>query len=230
MPLQRVRLTQLASRIILPLIAFVLARVALSIAARSAGYKPMLASTWMRWDSAHYLSVAARGYEFFSCARLPGYNPAEFCGNAAWLPGYPLLIRGLTSVGFTPEQSGVLVAAGFAFAGLLLLWNVFLGPELNARNLLVLVLAAFFPGHVYCHAVFPISMCTFFQIAAIKLYISQQFLLAGIAGFIAAFSYSSGFFLAGVFGLHLLLWRRDEPLRDQALVLLQVAGLTFPGI
>ena len=86
MPLQRVRLTQLASRIILPLIAFVLARVALSIAARSAGYKPMLASTWMRWDSAHYLSVAARGYEFFSCARVPGYNSGR--RSAATQHGY----------------------------------------------------------------------------------------------------------------------------------------------
>jgi Gpi18-like mannosyltransferase len=229
MSLVSARGLSIVNRLVPPLIAFAISRIVLSWVARSAGFKPLIAKTWARWDSAHYLSVAKDGYEFFSCARLPGYNPAEWCGNAAWLPGYPLLIRFMSALGPSPEQCGVLLAAGFGLACLVLLWNAFLGPEWNTRGLLALTLAAFFPGHVYYHAVFPVSMCVFFQLAAIALYVSKRFLLAGLAGALAAFSYSSGFFLAAVFGIHLLIWRRDERLTSQALTQLQVAGLTFAG-
>lgn len=225
----RSRLLALAQRVAPPLLAFVLARLVLHTVARAAGYKPLLAQTWQRWDSAHYLSIATGGYELFSCARLPGYDPAEYCGNAAWLPGFPLLIHLLSALGPSPEQCGVLIAAGFTLASLALLWNGFLGPEWSARGLLALLLAALFPGHVYYHAVFPVSMCLFFQLAALKLYVSKRFVLAGMAGALAAFTYSSGFFLAAVFGLHLLLWRRREPLADQVRRQLEVAGLTLAG-
>jgi Gpi18-like mannosyltransferase len=228
-PLAPARHLELSTLLVPPLIAFVFSRILLSWVARSAGFKPLLAETWSRWDSSHYLSIATGGYEFFSCAQLPGFNPGEFCGNAAWLPGYPLLIRLLSAFGPTPEQSGVLIAAGFTLACLVLLWNAFLGPDWNARGLLALTLAAFFPGHVYYHAIFPISMCLFFQLAAIGFYASERFWLAGLAGAVAAFSYSSGFFLAAVFGFHLLLWHRKEPLGNQALTQLQVTGLTFAG-
>jgi hypothetical protein len=229
MPAVPARVTSLANRLVPPLVAFVLSRFALTAVARLSGFKPLLAKTWSRWDSAHYLSVAAHGYEFFSCARLPGYNPAEWCGNAAWLPGYPLLIRGMSALGPSPEQCGVLIAAGFALAGLVLLWNAFLGPEWNTRGLLALTLAAFFPGHVYYHAVFPVGMCVFFQLAAIAFYDARRYWLAGFAGALAAFSYSSGFFLAAVFGIHLLVWHRKAQFTTQALTQLQVAGLTFAG-
>jgi hypothetical protein len=223
------QIKELHNRFVPPLIAFVVARLVISWAARSAGFKPMIAATWIRWDSAHYLSIATGGYEFFSCARLPGFNPAEFCGNTAWFPGFPLTVRVLSALGPSPEQSGVLIAAMFCLACLTLLWNMFLGPQWNARGFFVLVFAAFFPGNVYYHAVFPISMCAFFLLCAIWLYISKRFLLAGLAGAIAAFSYSSGFFLAGVFAIHQLVWRRREPISDQVRVLVETAGLTFVG-
>jgi len=139
------------------------------------------------------------------------------------------MIRAVSLVGFRPEQSGVLISAGFTLAGLTLLWNAFLGPELTARGLLTLALAALFPGHVYYAAVFPISMCVFFQMLAIKLYDSERFLLAGIAGCIAAFTYSTGFFLAFVFGLHLLVWHRNEGFGRLSVNVLLAAGLTFAG-
>jgi hypothetical protein len=197
-----------------PLIAFLFARVRLFQAAHYARIDGLTAQAYSRWDSAHYLSIARSGYEYFSCARLPGYNPAEHCGNAGWLPGFPLLLRALSALHIEPVLAGAIIAAMFALATLILLWNGFLGPQPTAAGLLTLVLAAFFPGHVYEHALFPISVCAFFQLLSLRLYLDSRFLAAGIAGAAAAFSYSSSIFLAGVLGLHLLLcferpfWRR----------------------
>lgn len=225
----RANVVRVATRLVPPLIVFAVARSVLALAAWGAGVKSTRASSWCRWDSGHYLSVAQNGYEFFSCARLAGYNPADWCGNAAWLPGYPLLIRALSVADLTQEQSGVLISAGFTLAGLTLLWNAFLGPETSARGLLALLLAAVFPGHVYYAAVFPIAMCTFFSMLAIKLYDTKQFLLAGVAGGLAAFSYSTGFFLAFVFGLHLLRFHRRDGFGSLAAKVLLASGLTFSG-
>jgi hypothetical protein len=219
----------LAHRVVPPLAMFVLARIAISVCAHLSGHKPYLSATWSRWDSAHYLSIATEGYAFFSCAQLPGYNPSDWCGNAAWLPGYPLLIRLMSAFGPSPEVCGVVISAGFALAGLLLLWNAFLGPEWNTRGLLALALAAFFPGHIYYHAVFPVGMCVFLLLAAIAFYNSRQFGLAGLAGAVAAFTYSSGFFLAAAFGIHLLVTQRKQPLSTQVRAQLQAAGLTVLG-
>jgi hypothetical protein len=217
------------ARVLPPVAAFIMARVVLHWAARTAGYKSSLTATWHRWDSAHYLSIADHGYEFFSCARLPGYNPADYCGNAAWLPGYPLLVRVVSSLGLNPERSGVLIAAAFALLSLVLLWNAFLGPRPTTQGLLGLAACSLFFGHVYYYAIFPISMCTFFQVAAIYLFTTKRYLAAGIAGGVAAFTYSSAFFLAGIFGLHLLLFRREEAFRQRVYALVASAGLTFSG-
>jgi hypothetical protein len=152
----------------------------------------------------HYLAIAEHGYELFSCARLPGYDPSHTCGNAGWLPGFPLLIRALHALGADPVSAGAFVAALFALATLVLIWNAFLGAKLSPRPLLVLLLAGFFPGHVYAHAVFPVSMCAFFQVAALHAHAAKRAVWAGLLGAVAAFSYGSGLFLAGVFGLDLL--------------------------
>lgn len=181
-------------------------------AAASAQQDGWSAFSYSRWDSAHYLSIAERGYEFFSCARFPGYDPTEFCGNTGWLPAFPLLIRFFTALNLPPVPSGAWIAGGFALATLLLLWNCFLGPQVSAAGLLSLALAAFFPGHVYHHAMFPVSICSFFQLLAIWAYVNQRFAWAGAAGAVASFSYSSGVFLAGVFALDSLWKNREQPL------------------
>jgi hypothetical protein len=55
-------------------------------------------------------------------------------------------------------------------------------------------------------------MCAFFQLLALRLYLDSRFLAAGVAGAVAAFSYSSAIFLAGVFGAHLMLSRDGRPI------------------
>jgi hypothetical protein len=222
----RVRWTE---RVLPPFAAFVVVRALLAAVAYLSGYKPWLAKTYARGDSAHYLSIAKQGYEFFSCARMPGYNPNDWCGNTAWLPGYPALIKAVSLAGISPEQSGVLISAAASLAGLTLLWNGFLGPARNARSWLTLALAALFPGHVYYAAVFPIALCTFLSLLAIKLFDEERFALAGLVGCVSAFTYSTGFFLAFAFGLNLLLWHWREGLARLSTKVLLSAGLTVTG-
>lgn len=198
-------------------------------AATKTGHDPWLAETWSRWDSAHYLAIADKGYEFFSCARMPGYDPAQWCGNTAWLPGYPLAIRALALTGFRPALAGVILSALFALAALGVIWNAFLDAELSIRNLLALGLATFFPGYVYDHAVFPISMFALLQLWSLRMYAAERFGWAGAFGAAAAFSYSSGLFLAGVFGLHVLIAQRARSYVEQLRILCATSGAVVLG-
>ena len=199
-------------RIAPPLIAYVIARLFLNVAATWTHQSGWTAKTWARWDSVHYLRIAQSGYEFFSCARLPGYDPTTWCGNTGWMPGFPLLIRTASRFGLDPTLAGTVIAAIFALATLILLWNFFLGPRPTAAGVLTLLLAAFFPGHVYAHAVFPVSMCAFLQVLALYAHTRHRYLSTGLLGGVGAFTYGSGLFLAGVFGLDILVRdRRERP-------------------
>jgi hypothetical protein len=213
-----------------PVLVFALVRALLSWVASGVGQHPYIARTWSRWDSAHYLSIAERGYEFFSCARLPGYDPKLMCGNTAWLPGYPLLMRLLAAAtGLPLTAAGALLSAACALAVLVLLWNAFLGPKLSAAGLLTLGLAGFFPGQIYDHAVFPIALFALLELIALRLYADRRFVLAGLACAAAAFTYSSGLFLAAALGLHLLFAERKQPYLTQLRTIALVPGGVVAG-
>ena len=197
-----------------PFICFLLARAMLHAAALSTENDPFDANTWSRWDSEQYLSIAQTGYVFSSCEGIEGYDPTDWCGNDAWLPGYSFLLKLVANTSHLMYgEAGVLVSAAFAFASLLLIWLLFLKAKLTTNNLLVLLLAAFFPGHVYDHAIFPIAQFAFFVALSLWFYGRRQYRYAGLCAAVAAFSYSSGLFLCGVFCLHALVLERDRPIR-----------------
>ncbi len=178
-----------------PLGAFVLARGLLFIAALKSGVVPWSAEAWVRWDSGHYLSIAANGFILHPCG--PDYGgPSNWCGNAGWMPGYPRLMDLLGHTGMELVHAGVLLSALFTVGMLVLLWTGFLGQR--ARALPVLGLAALFPGQVYQHAVFPISLCLFFSLLCLFFQERRRPVLAGLAGGVAAFSYTTSFLLAPV--------------------------------
>lgn len=217
-------------RVVPPVTMFLLARWRLWRSAEFAGADPAAAGSWGRWDTAHYFSIAQRGYEFFSCARVPGYDPSLDCGNAAWLPGYPLLMRFLVWLFHVDiAVAGALISAVCALTILLVLWNCFLGAEMSIAAWLTLALAAFFPGHVYHHAIFPVALCAALHGLALYAYVSRRFLWAGVASALAAFTYSSGVFIAAVFALHLLVSERGVPWPQRIRHLCATAGVTALG-
>lgn len=140
-----------------PALAFIAARLALTLAAAWSGFGAGDASAWRRWDSFHYQAIAVHGYEIHPCAPGEGVPGAPWCGDAGWFPGYPLLIRAAGLTGAEPLPAGVAISALAAFLSLLLLWDAFLIG--SPGGLSALFLAAFFPGAVYQHAYFPMSLC-----------------------------------------------------------------------
>ncbi|WP_072622484.1 hypothetical protein [Spirulina major] len=212
-----------------PLAVFLLARLMIAIAALALNLDPLDPVTFSRWDSGHYLHIADQGYELFSCDRIPGYDPEDWCGNTGWLPAYPWLMRLLSVTGLPTITAGVLLSAVFHLATLIALYHYFLDATWNKRNALCLLLAGFFPGCIYYHAVFPISICTFCIVLMLHHLRQQRFLVAGLAGAAAAFTYSTGFVLAAVATAWLVWIGRGQPWRQRVPKLLITPGLTMLG-
>lgn len=218
----------LAAQLIPPLAAFLVVRAFLWGVAVAGGFDYFDANLWSKSDSAHYLSVAERGYELFDCARIRFHTPG-WCGNAGWLPGYPWLIAGLGMLGIPGPLAGVLLSALFNLATLYVSWIGFLGGRRSGRSVLPLILVAFFPGQIYHHAIFPVSMFTFFALLCMLCLARERWVAAGLAGSAAAFSYSTGFLLSPVVGLWVLLAHPGIPWRQRLYRATATAGLVVLG-
>jgi hypothetical protein len=108
------------------------------------------------------------------------------------------MIRFMSLSGLRPAASGALLSALCNVACLALLWNAFLGAAWNGPNAACLAMAAFFPGQVYHHAVFPVSMLTLCVLLALHFTEKGRPLAAGLAGAAAAVTYPTGVVLAPV--------------------------------
>jgi hypothetical protein len=204
-----------------PLVVFCVARLLMVAAARSVGVDGWTAAAWARFDSVHYLGIATTGYEYFSCDRLGGPS-WETCGNAAWFPLYPWMLRPLIALGVAPATAGAWVAGVAALGMLLVLWNVFLRNR-GLRGWLVLAMAAVFPGAVYQHAIFPTSLALLGLILAASFVARGRWGPAGIAGAGVALSYVTGVLVSIPNGVTALL--RTRAIRPALLA----AGLAASG-
>jgi hypothetical protein len=189
-----------------PLLVFCAARLLLVEAASAVGVDAWSALSWRRFDSVHYLGIATTGYEYFSCARLGG-PAADACGNAAWFPLYPWLLRPFLALGIPPETAGVWVAGLASLGTLVVLWNAFLRDR-GHRGWLVLGMAAVFPGAVYQHAIFPISLASLGLVLTALAVREERWALAGLAGAGVALSYVTGILVAIPGGVTALLRTR----------------------
>ena len=171
-----------------------LAGVVLVGVATLSGHDPSSAETWTRWDSQHYLSIAADGYELERCR----FNQEAWCGNAGWFPAYPWLIGLLAASGLPLKATGVLVSWLFSLGIMWLLASTFLSRLPAGAAVGGLVFAAFIPGAVYQRAVFPLAMLGFFLLLALWLLDRERWAWAGVAAAVAAGSYHLGVLLVPV--------------------------------
>lgn len=193
---------RLAAALLPPLLAYALAQLLLSLAAARAGLDPLRAASWCQGDSGHYLTIAVSGYELFPCPEPERAAAGQWCGNAGWLPGYPLVLRSLRAGGARVRPAGAVLSVLCGASALVLLWTRFLASRVSSETLAALVLAAFFPGAVYQHAVFPISMFSALSLLSLDALARGRPASGAVAGAAAAFTYSTGFLLSPVAALY----------------------------
>lgn len=190
---------RLARALVPPLAAFALARAFLCLVAAGTSRPPWEAGSWSGPDSAHYLSIARRGYELVPCS--PADPPPGHCGNAGWMPLYPWLLRPLIAVGAPPRWAAAVVPACLALATLAVLWAGSLSSW-RRGGLIALAAAAAFPGQVYQHGAFPLALFSLLVLVCLGAAVHGRWWLAAAAGFGTALTYSTGWLLGPV----LLAW------------------------
>jgi hypothetical protein len=182
--------------ILIVLAAFLLSQVVLIVAGSLAGTDVASSSSFVRWDSVHYLEIASKGYDLHNCNPSTYvesiYSRHDWCGNAGWFPGYPAAIRALSDgLGLAPATAGALIARVAHLAMLAILWFAFLRRRPRAAALLALGIAALFPGFVYQDGVFPVSLALVSIVASLALLARRRWWAAGVAGTVAVVSYPS---------------------------------------
>ncbi len=210
--------------------AFFVARIFLMVVIGCEGFDPHAASTWQRGDSGHYIQISQSGYNFYVSDGADGYPKGAYMGNTGWMPLYPLMIRAVADAGISSIIAGILLSAIFHFAALVLLWNRFLLDVPSGRAFACLLLAAFFPGQVYQHAIFPISLMTFLALLCVDQVLAKGWWRAGVAGFFAAAAYSTGFLLAPVIAFFLLIAPGRQSLVKRVAPAAIVGGMTMLGL
>jgi len=156
---------------------------------------------WVHWDSVNYLLIARRGTTLQHCHQV--HQP--WCGTAAWLPGYPWLMRAAHVTGVSFTDAGVLVS-WLALATAIFLFWLGWGRDLpKARAFVLLLLFALFPGVVYNFSVFPTSVALACVVGALLAAVRHRFFVAAVAMIFAGLCYPSAWFVAGGLAVGLVL-------------------------
>ena len=151
--------------------------------------RSLFVSSWVHWDSLHYLSIASTGYEFYN----------QQWPNVAFFPLYALLIRAAAPLlGGDVALAGVLVAQGAFFGALLLLYDLLsrdFGATLAFRSL-VLLLAV--PTSFFFAAAYSESLALLLLVAAIWAMRRRRWWLAGGVGLLLALTRLPGVLIAPI--------------------------------
>jgi Mannosyltransferase (PIG-V) len=214
-------------------IVFVAARVTLSlVAVLTVGsvHPPSSASSGMavpatagwhnaidgtnRWDAGWFERIAR-----------DGYSPVD--ASAAFFPGYPLAIRGVTTVTPLAESDAALVVSNLAFLAALTVLFVLTAFEFSqpvARRTVLLV--AFFPASFFFLAPYSESLFLLGSVLTFWWARRGRWGLAAAGGFVAALTRSLGLLL--VPALLLEAWSIDRDQRPRA-ILASLAPLLAPA-
>lgn len=217
-------------RRILPvgLLGYVLASAGVVMADRRYGWQP-LARAFRRWDSGYYLSIARSGYKIPPMA-LHGYVHRS---DAAFFPGYPLVIRALATVmtpfGATFADAGWLVNGGSGLAALAVIVAIARRYWSEPAAVRCAQAAALFPGSAVL--VFTYSEGLFLLLASgtVLAGLQRRWLAAGLLAAGAGFVRANGLYLTAwlaVMAVHAV-WRRREWIALAAPVLAPVGFVSF---
>lgn len=216
-----------------PALAWLAATVVTWLVARASDVTYWSAAGRERWDSVHYLSISRDGYEMFNCLDRPGYAEAGFrdviCGNVAWFPGYPMVVRIFSATGLSYDTAAIVVSELALFGMLAALWWL-LGARLTWASGLTLAIGAVFPGGIYYHAVFPIALGTLALLVAIIGVKRGSWVIAAAGGFVAAACHLVGAAVVGMLLLSALYAWKSDPVRIRVTKALGSATIAAGGV
>jgi hypothetical protein len=197
------------------------------VSAIVAGFDPLEAQTWARWDSFHYESIAKYGYDLgpFECT-----TGLAACEHAGWFPGYPATFSIPAHAGVSARTSGLVVAWLFTAVTLALVWSQLLAKASGGGPAAGLVFAASVPGMVYLYTVFPMSMLVLFVVLALILLSRRRWVLGGLSGAGAAATYPLGALLAPLAAAWALLDGRADPAGRRIARASVAGGLVLCGL
>ena len=165
-------------------------------------HQMFLPSSWQRYDSGWYLYIAEHGFTaVWHCggSSIPPHLPPGnyLCGTVAWFPGYGMATRVLAWLpAISIGVAALIVAWGCLYLLLFVMWRLLADSVSLPTRWACLVAAAVGPGSVYFAAVFPISMCAGFMLAALYFALRSTARFAPVFALgcaaVASYSYITG--------------------------------------
>jgi hypothetical protein len=208
--------------ITLPLLVLTATQLAIRTVARYCGEDPGRNRTWVHWDAYRYIDIARRGYV--------EVESDPMASNTGWFPGYSLLTRLVSeTTGMRIPLAGRVVSAAGLLGFLTVLGGALLPVTRWPHRLLILLIAGFFPGWMYFHAVFPQSLLVFFTLGAVALAARGRWLLSGLSGALAAFTYPTGVVVIVPLTVQTVL-AKGLSLRQRVVALVQGPGVAALGL
>jgi hypothetical protein len=195
------------------------------------GPKPNLYSFSAIWDSYWYYIVAVSGYP----AHLPMVG--AHVGQNAWafLPGFPLVLRGFLSVGVPSDAAGVYISVIFSAGAALMFFRLMARVLPASTALFAVVLFCVGPTSPILQVGYAESMQLFFLFWALLLFESRRYYLMIPVIAAAALTRPSGLAFAVMLLIHLvyrLATRRRDPFPWSQRIAVVVTGLAsaFLGV
>jgi hypothetical protein len=165
---------------------------------------------WYRWDAGFYATIATEGYDW--------RNTGELTGDMAFLPLYPLLVRGVMDIsgcGYSPYLSTCATVSGLVVSNLALLAAAWLLYDLvqrrhdhsTAQRAVLLLLIS--PSAIFFSGVYTESLFLLWVVLAFWALERRRFGVAVLAACLAALTRSVGIALYPV-----LLWHAWQLVRQ----------------
>lgn len=192
----------------------------------TAGSEYSFVESFFKWDSFHYLEIAQNGYSLYPCAENPEI-PAGFgkwCGNAGWMPLYPLLIKVLSFV-ITPRVAMVILSKFFLLCATILLFREedFSFADKTIKGMLFCL----FPGMLYACAAFPVSLTLMLLLITIRHAGGGSKPAAIAAVLLLPWSYASGFLVIPALLLAGLFRKQNRQIRHNYYFLAIVGSISW---
>jgi Gpi18-like mannosyltransferase len=169
------------------------------------------------WDGAWYLKIATLGYDYAKNVRLNELH------STAFFPLFPLLIRGVMTLGIPVDVAGFLVNNVAFFGALLIVYRWVEERHNTTTARWATAVLAWCPYSLYGTVVYSEGLFVLLTAAALRAFEKHQYTWAAVWGALATATRLNGSMIIPTFLI--LAWREHRPVRAYAVGILAGVGL-----